>query len=437
MISSPSTTFADSPRSRPVLPESRAGPDPAGHPAHLGGARVNPAWAGVILVVAKAPLPVDFFDDEDDAPEPRRGAQPLDEPEPATEAGGGGGHHGGPHLPHGGPPANKQQARMRQIGFLVGAVVLLILVVIAFRGCMDARKDRSFENYVSDLTAITNDTEPLSTGFFDLLSGKGADQAAQDIGLQNQVNGDAGAAQGLLDRARSLDAPDELGSAQQQIVLSYELRHDALVGIASQLDDLGGNNSGKAEQAIYTQMKVLSASDILFARANDQITQELEDQGITVDEGVPQSRFLPKNPNYLDPNELASALGGAEIGGTASDTACKDDGKTHGLGLVSSTLMPSGTALVAGGSVTAPAGDDSIEIQVQNQGDADESGIDVKVSGDVTGSDTIDSIAAGETATATIPLKSAKGTAQIDVDVATVGCEQVADNNKASYTVTF
>jgi hypothetical protein len=143
---------------------------------------------------------------------------------------------------------------MRQIGFLVGAVVLLILVVIAFRGCMNARKDRSFENYVSDLTAITNDTEPLSTGFFDLLSGKGADQAAQDIGLQNQVNGDAGAAQGLLDRARSLDAPDELGSAQEQIVLSYELRHDALVGIASQLDDLGSNNSGKAEKAIYTQM---------------------------------------------------------------------------------------------------------------------------------------------------------------------------------------
>jgi hypothetical protein len=382
---------------------------------------------------------VDFFDDEDDAPQPRRGARPLDEPEPAHAGGGGrggGGHHG-PHLPHGGPPATRQQARVRQVAFLLGAIVLLILIVIAFKGCLGARKDRAFENYVSDLRSITNDTEPLSSGFFDLLGGNKSDQAAQDIGLQNQVNGDAGAAQGLLDRARNLDAPDELGAAQQQIVLSYELRHDALVGIASQLDDTGGSNGDKAAEAIYKQMKVLSASDILFARANDQIEQGLADQGVTVADGVPESQFLPDKPNYLIPDELNAALGSANVGGSVSDASCKDDGQTHGLGLVSTTLMPSGTALVDGGTVTAPSGDDSLQVTVQNQGEADESNISVKVSGDVSGSDTISSLAAGEQGTVDIPLKGASGTAQIDVDVATVPCEQVADNNKASYTVTF
>lgn len=330
---------------------------------------------------------------------------------------------------------------MRQVGFLLGAVVVLILIVIAFRGCMDARKDRSFENYVNDLSAVTADTQPLSDGFFSLLSGEGSDQAAQDIGLQNQVNGDAGAAQGLLDRARGLDAPDELGSAQLQIVLSYELRHDALVGIASQLDDIGGNNSAKAERAIYTQMKVLSASDILYARARDQIEQALADQGVTVEEGVPESQFLPNKPDYLDPNETAAALGGANIGGTgggASDAACKGDGETHGLGLVGSTLLPSGTALVAGGSVTAPDGDDTLSVDVQNQGTVEESDIEVSVSGDVSGSETIDTLGSQETGTVEIPLRGApSGTAQIDVEVATVGCEQVADNNVASYTVSF
>lgn len=394
--------------------------------------------------MAKAPLAVDFFDDEDDETQPRRGARPVDEPEPARTggAGGGGGGRHGPHIPHphGGPPASKQQARARQLGFLVGAVVLLILIVIAFRGCMDARKDRAFENYVNDLSAITADTAPLSDGFFDLLSGKGADQAAQDIGLQNQVNGDAGAAQGLLDRARGLDAPDELGAAQQQIVLSYELRHDALVAIASRLDDLNGGNSNRAVNSIYTQMKVLSASDILYARARDQIEQGLVDQGVTVEDGVPESRFLPNDPNYLDPNVTESALSGASVGGGggASDAECQGDGETHGMGLVGSTLLPSGTALVAGGSATAPQGDDMIAVDVQNQGTVEETDVEVTVSGDVSGSETIDSIGSQETQTVEIPLRNVpSGSATIDVEVATVGCEQVADNNSASYTVTF
>ena len=183
-----------------------------------------------------------------------------------------------------------------------------------------------------------------------------------------------------------------------------------------------------------------------FARAQDQIEQALIDNDVVVDEGVPDSQFLPDDPNYLDPAVTAGALGGVSTGSssTASDTACKNDGETHGLGLVdgSTLLQPSGTALVNGGTVTAVSGDNEIEVAVQNQGTADESNINVDVTSDsgINESGTIDEIAAGETQTVKIPLQpepKAGDSATIDVEVATVGCEQVADNNKASYTVTF
>jgi hypothetical protein len=352
---------------------------------------------------------------------------------------------GGGH-PHGGPPATKGQARARQAGLLLGAIVFLILVVIAFRGCLDARKDRSYQNYVSDLSSITAETEQLSTTFFQRLEGKDSGQTG-DIGFEGEVNGDKGTSQALLDRAEGLDAPDDIKGAQEQVVLSFELRHDALEGIAAQLSGLsaGGKEADKAGRGIYTQMKVLSASDILYARAQDQIEQALIDNDVTVDEGVPDSQFLPDDPNYLDPAVTASALGGVSTGsgGTASDTACKNDGETHGLGLVdgSTLLQPSGTALVNGGTVTA-SGDDEIEVAVQNQGTADESNINVDVTSDsgINQSGTIDQIAAGETQTVKIPLDPAPkagDSVTLDVEVATVGCEQVADNNKASYTVTF
>jgi hypothetical protein len=377
---------------------------------------------------------VDFFDEDDPHDPPT-----SEEPRRSTRA--------GAHHPHGGPPASKQQARARQAGLLLGAIVLLVLIVIAFRGCLDARKDRSFENYVSDLSSITAESEQLSTSFFDRLDGKGGDSPG-DVSFQTEVDGDTGTAQGLLARAQGLDAPDDIQGAQEQVELAFELRHDALEGISAQLAALsaGGDQAEKAEKAIYTQMKVLSASDILYARGKDQIEQALEDNDIAVEGGVPKSPFLPEEPDYLDPEVTASAFGGVAdaSGATAGDESCKDDGETHGLGLVdgSTLLQPSGTALANGGTVAAVAGDDEIEVAVQNQGTADESDISVEVSSDsgISESGTIDEIAAGETQTVTVPLQPAPkagDTVTLDVSVATVPCEQVADNNEASFTVTF
>ncbi len=376
---------------------------------------------------------MDFFDEDDPHDPPT-----SEEPHRSTRA--------GAHHPHGGAPASRQQARLRQAGLLLGAIVLLVLIVIAFRGCLDARKDRSFENYVSDLSSITAENEQLSTSFFDRLEGKGGESPG-DVSFQTEVDGDTGTAQGLLARAQGLDAPDDIQGAQDQIELAFELRHDALEGVSAQLAALsaGGNQAAKAEKAIYTQMKVLSASDILYARGKDQIEQALEDNEIAVEGGVPDSKFLPEEPDYLDPEVTAAAFGGvAGAGSSASDATCKDDGETHGLGLVdgSTLLQPSGTALVNGSTVAAVAGDDEIEVAVQNQGTADESDISVEVSSDsgISESGTIDQIAADETQTVKIPLQPAPKageTVTLDVSVATVPCEQVADNNEASFTVTF
>ncbi|MFN8149573.1 MAG: CARDB domain-containing protein [Solirubrobacterales bacterium] len=397
--------------------------------------------------MAKAPAPVDFFDEDDEQAERPERRSERSVPPPASRAsrggsrrGGGGGAGGGAHA-HSGPPANRQQARVRQVVFLLGAIVMLVLIVIAIRGCLNARKDRSFQNYVSDLSSITVTEKQISDQLFDILGGDSGNQAAEDIGLQNEVQSAAGSAQDLLDRAKDLDAPSELDSAQQQIVLSFELRHDALEGIAAQVGKTGGSDAGKAEQAIYTQMKVLSASDILYARAKDQIEQALVDQDITIDEGVPSSQFLPDDPNYLDPAVTKAAVSGAGVGSGTSDTDCQNDGMTHGVGLVDggATLQPSGTALIAGGSVTASPDDDSIDVQVQNQGEADESNVEVTVTGDgINGKDTIDSITAGATETASVPIKGTAGqTVEITVEVTPVGCEQVEENNTATYSVTF
>ena len=83
----------------------------------------------------------------------------LDEEELAAPSGGGR------------PPSRRGPDRQRQImvrrAIGVGiVVVILILIVLGIKGCLNARKTRSFENYVSDLNAIAAQTNQLSSDFF-------------------------------------------------------------------------------------------------------------------------------------------------------------------------------------------------------------------------------------------------------------------------------
>lgn len=339
---------------------------------------------------------------------------------------------------------SRQQIRTRQLTFIGAAIVVLILLVLAVRGCLDARKERAFKNYVSDLSALAAESDQLSQGFFDALSGS----SEGDISLENQVNGDRGTSQGLADRARNLDAPDEVAEAQAQVALAYEYRADALATIADELPTaLGDEGSNRATRDITAQMSVFSASDVIYSKAQSEIEGTLQDEEIVVDGGVPNSEFLPtgKNqPNWLDESTVQSALagagGGGSGGGGAGPNCDPGDDLVHGLGLVSTTAQPSGIALQAGTQNAIGAEGVGFEVSVQNQGDASESDVQVTLSGDFSGSQTISSIESGATETVTIPPKpapSAGDTGTLTVTVATVCGEQVADNNEATYDLTF
>lgn len=397
--------------------------------------RLFPAVQGSYFRWRKARRGVlDFFDTEDEqqrvepegpARRPRREAAPR---LPSSGGGDGGGSH-----------VSRQQIRTRQLILAAGAVVILILLVLAFRGCLDARKERAFKNYVSDLSALVADTDALAQSFFDAFGGEGD----TGITLESEVNGDRGTAQGLLDRAVNLDAPGELSEAQSQIALSYQLRRDALEAIALKLlESQGDEGAAAAQKNIVEQMKVFLASDVLFARAHAQIEAELVAQEIVVDEGVPESQFLPdgkNDPDYLDLAIVQSALAGAgAVSGGGAENCGDDDGRVHGLELTSTTV--GGVVLQPGASNAVPADGAEFEIAVTNQGEAPESDVQVTIAGDFKGNQSISAIASQETQAVTIPAQptpAAGDTGSITVSVAPVCFEEVETNNESTYDLAF
>jgi CARDB len=325
----------------------------------------------------------------------------------------------------------RQQILLRRALALGAGLLVLVLLVLGVRGCLNARKHRALSDYAGNVTQIVDETNRTSKGFFGKLADPGSLSVTDFVA---EVNADRSAMDNYVARVDSLDTPGDMSSAQRALELVYELRGSAMSEIADNASTaLGDVGSEKATEIIANQMRVLMASDVLYASvARPEIDGVLANNGIDGD-NVPKSVFLPDETKWLDAASVSGALG--SVSG-ASGTATPG---VHGLGLIGTSV--NGTELTAE-ATTAVSGEETpeVEVQVQNQGESTENGITVSVSvgGGNTLQGSIPSIAAGETATVAILLTPApKGTVTLAVEAKPVPGEQVSDNNKASYTVEF
>ncbi len=321
---------------------------------------------------------------------------------------------------------------LRRRAVALGAgLLLLILIVLGVRGCLDARKHRALSDYARNVTQIVDETDQTSKSFFGKLSEPGSLSVTEFVA---EVNADRSAMDNYVSRIDALDTPGDMGNAQTALELTYELRGSAMTEIADKVSTaLGDVGSEKATAAIANQMTKLMASDVLYAAvARPEIDGVLADNGIEGDD-VPKSVFLPDGTKWLDESAVSAALGSVN-GATGAATP-----GVHGLGLIATSV--NGTELTPESTTAVAAGETpEVEVEVQNQGESTENGVTVSVS--VNGGNTlqqdISSIAAGETATVTIPLTPApKGEATLEVEAEPVPGETLSENNEASYTVTF
>jgi CARDB protein len=326
-----------------------------------------------------------------------------------------------------------QQLMARRLVAIVVGLLVLILLILGVKGCLNARKQRSLENFASDVTSLAHSTDQLSNDFFDELNNPGA----SGLGLTQSLDNIAGSAEGLLQRAEQLSTPGEMATAKSDLVLAYQLRRDGISGFSAALATGAGNGtkpSDAADTAVY-HMKEILAGDVLYVHAKDEIDQVLSDQNVDV-RNPPSSVFMQEPTRWLDPAQIEPLF--ASAGGSGVTGSPCPPKETCGLGITAASM--GGIAL----STSAPAtvSGSSVDISVQNQGTIKETAVQVSVRapGSASQTKTIPSIDAGATKTVTVSLKPAPASGKsvkIDVNVTPVPGEHVTTNNKASYDVTF
>jgi hypothetical protein len=328
------------------------------------------------------------------------------------------------------PRPQRQQIMMRRAMAVAGGLLVLVLLVLGVKGCLNARKDRALKDYARNVADFVHVSQQTSDSFFKRLENPGSLRTTE---YEAEIDADRSAMVSLLSRTEQLDVPGDMNSAQEAFKLTMQLRAAALTKISSEIPTaLGTEGRLQAVGKITDQMQSLLASDVLYRQiAKPEMERVLGDNGID-DVTIPRSKFLP-DTSWLETTTVEQAL--SQVSG-ASATATPG---IHGLGLIQTSA--NGSVLTEGTPATVSAGGrPELEVQVQNQGDAEETGVTVSVT--VNGGQPIEqqisSIAPGETQTVKIPITPApKGQANLDVEVRPVPGEQVADNNKASYTVTF
>jgi len=315
-------------------------------------------------------------------------------------------------------------------------VLIIVLLLLGVRGCLNARKERGFENYVSDLSSIATQSNQLSSEFFARL--ESPPKNADELSLEAQIAADRGTAEALLTRVDNLDTPDEVSDDQAELVQAFELRRDALAGIAADIPTaLGDEGRSEAINRIAGDMRAFFASDVLYARSKAGIESVLGDQGISGK--VPDSVFLPEPVDrWLDHLQLTTIL----------STFAGDAGATqgvHGLALLSTTINKTPLTADAENSVSAGNGPPEINVEVQNQGNTEEHEVTVSYSFSggavpLDGEGSIAKLDAQGVETITLKLQDVPDTGvplTLQIEVLPVPGEESSDNNAATYTVTF
>ena len=332
----------------------------------------------------------------------------------------------------GGPQRRRQQFLVRRlIGVGVG-LAFLILVVIAFRGCLEARSDRGLRNYDSDVATIMQQSEQSGKDFFNLLNSSGGTSSSLDA--QQEVLRQRDTSQTLLDRADDIDAPGQMHDAQNAVIQTLTLRRDALSSIAESVPQATARTqTGNAINTITNAMGSLYASDVLWTQiGKPEIQNVLDDEGVDATP-LPNGKFMPANAtDFLNQTTLVTKLNA--LTGQTTTT-----GGVHGLQLDSTTI--GGQTLTPDSTNTVPADSQEIDIAVTNSGENDETGISVTVTlggAELTGQ--LQALSAGEQGTVKVPITStpAAGTdTTLEVVVTPVAGEQITTNNTSTYTVVF
>jgi hypothetical protein len=335
------------------------------------------------------------------------------------------------------PPGDQQSIQARRGVAAVVLLILAILIALGVHSCQVSAANSALKDYTNNVSSLIQESDATGNQLFQALS-SGA-SSSTPTSLQNNINKVLASAQKDLSRAQGLSAPDQLKSAQQNLVLTMRMRANGISTVASQIQPaLGTSTSKDAINAIAGAMAQFYASDVIYKDyIATAIAGALHAAGIAVGapngESISAGQFVP-DVQWVLPSFIASELHVSRASGKVAPGL-------HGHSLDSVSVA--GTTLQTGSANSIPASPPpTFTLNYTNGGNNNETNVlcSVTVSGtSVSGQKTVPETFAGQHGSCQVTLKSSPplGTQTVVATIQKVPGEKNTSNNSLSFPVTF
>jgi hypothetical protein len=321
----------------------------------------------------------------------------------------------------------------------VGVLVAVVLIVVGIHSCQVSARNSAMRDYANSVASLIQRSDQTGRTLFSELSGVSG--STNQTTLQTQVDQTRQQAAAELSDAQQLSVPDQMKTAQSQLVLALRMRSDAASEIAQKIQSALATPTAKdAVASISRQMSRLYASDVLYNDyAAPAIAAALRSVGIPVGglQGQPitHGRFV-SNSQWLSASYVAARLGSVSV---------KKHGKpapgVHGHRMESVTV--NGVALQTGATNSVAASPPPTFIcTFANDGGNTETDVVVKVTvqgTSVSGQAVVPRTTPGQNYTAHVTLTSSPpaGSYTVVATIERVPGETVTTHNTLSFPVTF
>jgi hypothetical protein len=319
-------------------------------------------------------------------------------------------------------------------------IVIVIVIALVVNGCVKSEKKQSLETYNREVSALAHESdEQVSHPLFVALTNS-TSKSALDVELQ--VDELLKQAQSIATRAKSLNVPGEMASAQQSLLLALDLRVEGMTKVAALVPTALGGQAKQASTKIAGDMEIFLASDVIYSqRVVPLIQQALAGDGLH-GLSTASTRFMP-NVGWLEAATALARITGQGASSSSSSSTALAPG-THGSALLgvsvgANSLQPEPTLNhISGGA------NPTFTVVVEDSGENPET--DVKVDVTVTAggkqykaSHVIDQTQPGtkynvEVTVVGVPQGEA---AKVEAYVEPVPGETDVENNKATFLAIF
>ena len=358
---------------------------------------------------------------------------------------------GGQRPPGGGPPPSgprgprRPQFRppqgitplLRLAGFVVFAILVIVLLAVWVQGCAGDDTDTVYGNYMADMGAVGRDSQKIGNDLATLLTTPGLTQNE----LETRLGGLIQQQQLDVTRAQDIDPPGRLTPANASAIQAPNLRVSGLQGLLDTFRATKDSDDATAAgEQLSTQGQRLEASDVVWRDLfQGAATETMASEGVE-DVKAPASVFV-QNPDLYTARSMSSIwqrVHGASTGGTSPGA--------HGSALAFTKVQPANIQLSTTNETRIDISIDlSFEVGVQNSGENQEVGVQVTLTipaqpTPIVKNGTIDVIDPGEMKVVTFsdfPDFPFGEDVTVQVSVKPVAGETNTGNNSAEYPVVF